>query len=418
MSLVFTGCIPDYNSIYDGTLPGTIGGVVTAGDMEITIPPGTNSEDIKLTVKQVNTLPHIQGTAEQLEAYSKLKVVSPAYDVTVENFKFDQPAIVQFKVDPALFTNLKEGEGIFLCSVSDDGVFDVPRLINIDSRNGSITVEVNHFSTLFTVSATIGILLLFAAATVLTYQTYYGRGDALTRPWQYIEPGNEKIRKFIEDNNIRLPDTRSATEFDMQGYNKKFGVRNTGPLDPPYTGSQTLEAKDVVCWDLTNLFGSILYTMASDKNKGIDGEKMRLIKGYAGATLHSWIEIIIDGRVYVVDTTNPGAFKFIDKDTAYENLKLKPSQTYTKDADSLVKYNEQSPWYLQFSLGRTQIEAQIKELTQKHRRLQEELEKLNQSAEITDEIASQMDIIRGMQKELYSQVMALKKKLQEMPAPN
>lgn len=403
LSLAVTGCM-DPKVIYEGTISGSNGGEVSVNGLAISFPEDINKEDIRISITRETVLPEITGTPEQIEAYNNFKVISPIYKITSSQSNFDKPFYLKMTFDPSFFNELKDGEGIFLVSVSEDGKFEIPRVVDGDFMNGYLTVETTHFTTYFVVITVGGIIAMLIGSGILIKKS-----DAWNRPWQFVEPGNELIKKFISDNNIKLPDKRDPKGFVMQGYTKKFVERKD--VISPYTGSQVLNVNEVSCWDLTNFFGSILYTLASDpQNTGVDSEKIRLVMGTANKTLHAWIEIVIDKQIYVVDTSDPTSFKFVARDDLYKNLNLKPTQTWTKDIGSLSKYDNQSPWYLQY-ITSADIEAQIKALTLQHKKLQEQLEDLNQGT-ITDDTLRKMDEIRRQQKEIYNKVMELKKKSQ------
>ncbi|MCZ7400255.1 MAG: FlxA-like family protein [Candidatus Methanoperedens sp.] len=406
LSLAVTGCI-DPKVIYEGTISGSNGGEISVNGLAMSFPESINEEDIQISITRETVLPEIAGTTEQIEAYNGFKVISPIYKITSSQSNFDKPFYLKMTFDPSFFNELKDGEGIFLGSVSEDGKFEIARVVDSDFMNGYITVETNHFSTWFMYVAPIMLITIFVGSGL-----FIKKGDAWNSPWQFVEPGNQLIKKFISDNNIKLPDKRDPKGFVMQGYTKKFVERkDLKAYISPYTGSQVLNANEVSCWDLTNFFGSILYTLASDpQNTGVDGEKIRLVSGTANVTLHGWIEIVIDNQIYVVDTSDVTSFKFVAKDDLYKKLNLKPAYTWTKDIGSLSKYDNQSPWYLQY-ITSADIEAQIKALTLQHKKLQEQLEDLNQGT-ITDDTLRKMDEIRRQQKEIYNKVMELKKKSQ------
>ncbi|MFZ3059192.1 MAG: FlxA-like family protein [Candidatus Methanoperedens sp.] len=416
LSLAFTGCI-DPDVVYEGTISGSNGGEISVIGLAMSFPESINEEDIQISITRETVLPEIAGTTEQIEAYNGFKVISPIYKITSSQSNFDKPFYLKMTFDPSFFNELKDGEGIFLGSVSEDGKFEIARVVDSDFMNGYITVESNHFSTWFMYVAPIMLITIFVGSGLLMK-----KGDALNSPWQFVEPGNELIKKFISDNNIKLPGKRDPKGFVMQGYTKKFVERkDVKAYISPYTGSEVLNVKEVSCWDLTNFFSSILYTLASDpQNTDVDVDKIRLVRGTANVTpanvtpanvtLHGWIEIVIDNQIYVVDTSDVTSFKFVAKDDLYKKLNLKPTYTWTKDIGSLSKYDNQSPWYLQY-ITNADIEAQIKALTLQHKKLQEQLEDLNQGT-ITDDTLRKMDEIRRQQKEIYNKVMELKKKSQ------
>jgi len=313
-----------------GVRAGSAPAVFQKDRLTIVFTPGSRAAE-RLQVTRVTSLPPIQGTTEELRAYRGLQLVSDAWEIR-DPTGAAEPFEIELRFDPAV----ARGKDLILLAVSDGRVW-TPRVFA--AGPGYVIAEGEHFSWWFVVASSI---LLVTLVGVAWQANSFTSNEAA--PWTLIEPGHQKIKGFIQQNKLSLPTLSPGTKrANLTNYkNKKvfeerkdtYGNRVVHLIGK--RGSAVLDETKVACWDLTTLFASILYTLDPDI-----GPRMRLVKGTAGEIRHSWIEVVIDGQVFVVNTGAQGLtdFEFVARDVLYKEQNLKPKQSYTKDADSLRDYN-------------------------------------------------------------------------------
>ncbi|GEM_PF-1644926 len=383
---------------YNGKVSGADGGDLSFGSLSLSFPRGTGNGDVQIDITRQRTLPPIKGTPEEIEAYKKLRVIGDIFYIKTSQTVLNKPFFLEMKFDPALV----KGEDPVAYTVAD-GKLTVPEVIAGDLEDGYMIIRSEHCSYWF---------LSFPVIALAAYVGYQANNFARNErePWNLIEPYHSRISDFIATNSLALPPVGPKTErFTMSNYNKKF----QGRPDTYYNrvvhlignkGSDVLDLKETACWDMTTLFGSILYTMKPDMS-----QRIRLVKGSAGGTRHSWVEVVVEGQVFVVNTGRTDTFEFVARDVLYREQKLVPTHMYTKDPGSLRSYDLQ--WFKPFLYDSSDINAKIEALKAEHRLLQGELVRLGaQGTEITAEGGQQMDALRCRQKAIYTEVMELKKK--------
>ncbi len=367
--------------------------------LTIAFTPGSRAVE-RLQVARVKAFPPIQGTAEERKACQELQLVGDAWEIrdltgTVEPYE------IELRFDPAD----ARGKNLILLAVSDGRVW-LPRVFAADPNEGYVIAEGDHFSTLGVVVVSAMVATLLGVA----YQSYAFVSNEMT-PWVLIEPGNQKIKEFIKKNKLALPSMSPGTErVELANYNRVFEEREDTAFNRVVhltgkRGSAVLDETKVACWDLTTLFASILYTMDPDI-------PMRLVKGTADGGRHSWIEVVIDGQVFVVNTGAKGltAFEFVARDVLYRQQKLKPGKSYTKDAGSLGNYDPD--WFKLYLGADGKTQAKIDALKARHAALQVELQQLAAlGTSIRPEDEARMDAIRTEQRQIYQEVLTLQKTL-------
>lgn len=350
ISLILSGCNWGSENIYSGQVSGVNGGTINAGSIAITLPRGIGRDNISISIDKGTDIPAIKGSEEQQKAYKQFRFIGPIYKITASQKQFEKSFFLMVRFDPSEFDRLKEGEILHVISISDDGIAAFPKVVYSDFRKGVITVESSHFSwiSLIASSPKAVAILLTAAFGVMAFNAY--NANARNDPWQFIQPDDDSIDNIA--HQLSLPSNRSNDDgFTMEGFNKTFVGKRDDPkfIKRPYSGPETLKQDYVLCWDLVALYGSLLSNMARrPEETGIHGDSMRFVTGTAigedGEGEHTWIEIVIDGKAYVVDTASKKPFRFIPLEKAYKDSSLSPLRMYTLQPGSLTNYDPN--WYL------------------------------------------------------------------------
>lgn len=354
ISSFLSGCNWGSENIYSGQVSGVNGGTINAGSLAITLPHGIGRDNISISIEKSTDIPVIKGSEEQQKAYKQLRFIGPIYKITASQKQFEKSFSLMVRFDPSEFDRLKKGEILQVISISDDGETVFPKVVYSDLRKGVITVKSSHFSIIGLIAATPAICVKVAVAAAMvaaTAELAYS-ASARNNPWQFIQPDNKSIDNIA--HQLRLPINRgNNVAFIMEGFNKRFvGVRPEPLLNKrPFSGPETLGQDYVLCWDLANLYGSLLSSMARRPDEtGIHADAMRFVTGSAidnkgNKGEHIWIEIVIDGKAYVVDTASlKTPFRFIPFEKAYRDYSLSPVRMYTLQPSSLTDYDPN--WYL------------------------------------------------------------------------
>jgi hypothetical protein len=388
-------------SIFSGNVSGTNGGEIAFGTLALSFPPGASNGDMQVAIKKQSTLPEIEGDPELIKIYKEMRVVGDIFDIKTGQAAFNKPFYLEFKFDPA---RIKAGE-LYVCTVAD-GKLSVPEIIAGDLEEGYVIIRSKHGSTWFLALSAVAL----PAVLYVGYKAYTFVSNE-NNPWNLIEPNHPKISAFIANKSLGLPAIGPATErFKMVNYDRKFKGRDDTYFNRVVnltgrSGSEVLDQEEVACWDLTTFFGSILYSMKPDISQNI-----RLVKGTLDGTRHSWIEIVVDGQIFVVNTGRTDAFEFVARDVLYKEQKLKPARMYTKNSGSLTSYDPE--WFKPFLYDNSDTKAKIAVLKAEHKKLQGELERLQARGEsITIAEEKRMIEIRARQSAIFAEVKELQKKL-------
>ncbi|MGD8781384.1 MAG: hypothetical protein PVH88_20765 [Ignavibacteria bacterium] len=419
MLFLLTGCPPDIQE-FSGRVPANTGGAVTFNNLEVFVPEGVSSNDIEFSILEQYEFPEIAMLDEQIELLEDSYLASPVYKVSSNQETFPKPITVKLKIDPEKLNGIKYDEDIFICRVKN-GIIELKEITYFDLESGTVFIQTEGFSNLLALVAKYSRVLKFVSytgAAVIAWEglnLYYAHKMYKNelKAWEYVEPNHPSIENFIKVNNLKIPDKAAASdEFKLINYNKKFDIKGWQYLHPwDFTGmkgSEVLNANSVTCWDVTNFFTSILYSLDTPDLNG----KIKLVKGLINGVRHSWAEVVIDGKAFVVDTYGgAGEFRFVERDAYYESHNLVPTRMYTKDANSIKDYNKD--WCKDLLYASNDIEARMKWLKDRHRELQVELNDLAAEGELlTASEVARMDAIRKEQKKLYQEYIDLRNKLQ------
>ncbi|NOQ72701.1 MAG: hypothetical protein GQ574_11895 [Crocinitomix sp.] len=227
-----------------------------------------------------------------------------SYDIQLNNKKLLKPAVITLKYNKKEHGDLNAFYNLRLAQEHDGQVYLLPTFF--DDKKQIIYAETNQFSTLvatsFYMMAGIAIPILLSIAQAVKRST---------TDVNFLKP------ESIDDTGFSID--KEKMELNIKGKTLKGKVASW-PARPPRRPDEWIK-KDTLeghCTDWAFLFGSLLIKR---------GYKVRLVTGRFAAWAHDkssmddhiWVEVVIDGKVYLVDTLTPGKrIKLIPRDKAYE----------------------------------------------------------------------------------------------------
>lgn len=318
------------------TVSANAGGQLSVEEFRIVFPAGAFSSNTLVTAKRVTDPPALVTKAMKAEgvASDDYQLVSAVYDISYGNAALARPATI---VIP--YANLKVPSGFTVADLKiaqyRDGQWGLLPTV-VDPVAQELRAETERFSF-------VGVL---AAFTVLGLLGWKGLNyvaalkRTLTDP-QYLQPDKVNTSGFEVDTANRL-----------LKLNKPLVVADRGSGVRPKEASAMLnEARPTgMCIDFANLFGSLLIKA---------GYPVRVVAGKASSDVaggqirggHLWVETVIDGKPYYVDTVeaNKGV-KLVPLDEARTRFSLDPGETFWKElkdgkyvAHKIPKYDPQ--WF-------------------------------------------------------------------------
>jgi hypothetical protein len=301
---------------------GPLGAEVTIAGATFSAPPGSVPEGTTLQLTQrgadfsavIDRVP-----PERREGLVREMAVLKSYEIGPSGTTFATPATVSLTLSEA---DLPPGRGfddVGVVLVSGENFEDVP----FRRTSNGIVVEVPHCSLLLVLTAFGGLALLGSMAMMMR-----GHSEPIMRRdcARWIDRDNAKLTGIANDPARFGVDTKAGTiKLDvgrpLKGKNVTQGAHALRPhvfIDKP----------EGDCVNFSGLFASLL---------SAKGYPVRLVAGNASypgySGLHQWVETVIDGKAYYVDTFNPGATRLVPLEEANTSLKLSRTRMCGREAD-------------------------------------------------------------------------------------
>ena len=310
------------------------------------------------------------------------------YQIGPEGQKFTTPGTVQISVRESELPHGRELNEIFAVLLSNGETEIIP----VTPIENGIQIEVQHCSSLAILIATAAVVI---PGMILMGQMLAGIKKGVDPVFKkscknWTDPynsDNENIRKIANDPSKFKINTDGSIFLDV---GKPMKGKNIGMGNHLLKPGKFIENPSGDCVNFSNLFGCLL-TAKSYPIKVVTGNAS--YPGYSGG--HQWVETVIDGKPYYVDTYNPSQAKLIPLDEAIKNLKLKHGTMCTETGPK--KYDKN--WYNSFLTDPTEMLNRYNELRELHRTLNESCIGGNNAA--CDE-----------RREVYLDAMELRKKLE------
>lgn len=298
---------------------GRNGGTITAqkGNISVSIPPGALRGNKRITVapnKSDVTIDLKPGTPR--DAF----LLDAAYDLGPPGTRFLKPVQVTIGLSQTAIGRIQNGDELAVVNIAGNTVEYISNY-RLDSQ-GKVHFLLNHFSKT--------LLLLFVFGAIAVAYSSYGSQKVIctTNPQLFITPNGDNIKKFVEEkNNLNLPTEISDNGFTDLGINKKF----SGELKEDFMSGNKVaglpDGSGVNCQDLTYFVTSLLEAKKNprfENYKGVWGSIKPKDKNYP----HMWVEMEIDGKIYVVDTFNVYPIGLYPKEMAYKRFNLKPVKEF------------------------------------------------------------------------------------------
>lgn len=273
------------------------GGNTNLESLSLEIPPGAVSGEKQVEVSVVKKPPAIieDLDSEEEEAYSSVySFVGDVYNIELDG-ELGKPAKVQLSYSPE---DIPEGfteDNLYVAHYEDGGW----RLLEseVDPVLGTVTAETTSFS-FFTLIITVGGIVIATAGLIYSFM--------LTQPaiigvsYKYLTPEADIIKKAVSSGQFAVDITNKR--LILKDVIMKPKPRNR--LARPRTGAEMMEKPEGMCEDFSNLFGSLLIAAGYPAKAVCGNITVNTDKGPVKDS-HQWIEVMVDGNLYYVDTYSP-----------------------------------------------------------------------------------------------------------------
>lgn len=274
-------------SSYETTVSAAEGGQVAFENIQIVVPPGAVTADTRVSVDRVDDPPPLvtQALVDQGVDAADYVMVSDVYDIDFGQAALTKPVVIMVRYDPGSIPGGRAPGDLKIAQYRDGewGVLETA----FDPATHMLRAETDHFSLTAVVVAVM--ILGITGWAALTWVANQKR--SLTDP-KYLEPDKVDVSGF----NVDLADHRLTLDKPLTVVDRGSGVT------PKAASVMQLEQRPSgMCIDFSNLFGSLLIKK---------GYPVRIVSGTATYTTkdgqvkggHLWVETVIDGQPYYVDT--------------------------------------------------------------------------------------------------------------------
>lgn len=326
---------------------------VKSGEIEFmapneVLPPGTTLS-AQVRNNDISILKDVVDPDKYEQLKQELKLMG-VYELNPDGYVFKKPAQFLLHISEKDFPSGYSYDNLRFILLSNGDLEDAPM-----SRNGDqITVEIPHCSYLLA----IGIPLIALSGSIALYMK--GATEPMNRRdcAKWIDANNEKIREIAHDP--KLFNINSQGDIFVDVGTKMTGM-NVGQGNHFIKPGNFIKKPQGDCVNFSSLYGSFL---------AAKGYPVRLVAGnatypnYSGG--HQWVETVINGKAYYVDTYNPSKAKLVPLDIAKNCYKLNAGKMCYPDSPKT--YNDK--WYTDNLEPKSQLDLYY-ELRSQHRILQE-----------------------------------------------
>ncbi len=294
---------------------GSQGGQVSwkEGSVSLTVPPGALNQNVSITVQK----PDLEIERDPESNIGAEDVIEAAsVELGPAGTTFAAPVEVVMQLSPESRRRLSQGSQLAIV-VNSGGFLEEATDYRIDDQ-GQLRFHLEHFTS---VAAIVVGGMLFVALMGIA-----GRYMVTDSPHILIQPDNPDVQKFVRGGKVKLPTTINPSGPTDLGIEKTF--KGTMGVFKCVNGGATMvnlrDGSKINCQDLTFLAASVLLGSKDPRFSDVKAVGGSATCGeYSGG--HMWLEVKIDGKVYVVDTSNPKRLMLIPAAEAYAKYILEPA---------------------------------------------------------------------------------------------
>lgn len=318
-----------------GTAVGVNGGVVenAQAGIKMTIPPSALQKTVVITIAPMDQHPPLFDEPLPPEL-AKTILIGPAVDLGPSGTQFKVPVKIQWQLPEEMRARLRE-KGVSVEVGYYNGEIWQPFQNVQTTPDGLVSFETTHFTAALPILVT---TVITAGGVALNYGA-----QLCLHPEKWIKADSPAIKAHIKAGNVNLPDAPTLA---------KGGTipLNMGRSFTPYSywfipqlvfgdGEAMLTQRTACCQEGTFFTASILRASGDPRFQKficVQGGVTDPKTGEKGG--HMWMEIEIDGKIWVVDTAGVGNLSLMSKEEAYRIYKLVPGCQFTDAANSRTKY--------------------------------------------------------------------------------
>lgn len=289
---------------------------------------------------------------EQITQIAKECKVLRAYEIGPNGQIFDSPGKIDVVISESELPKGKSINDLEVLLLSN-GEFEA---LPFEKTEKGITIKIPHCSGLLIGVTVSGVGLIAALTMAMKVQSEpIERADCA----KWIDPNNQKIKEIANDSKRFNINSKGDIYLDL---GKKMKGMNVGQGNHFLKPKQFIEKPEGDCVNFSSLFGSFL---------AAKGYPIRVVAGnanyptYSGG--HQWIETVIDGRIYYLDTFNPNKAKLVPIEVARKQYKLEAGKMCYPESPK--PYNDD--WYKDLLKDHDIFVNRYRELQSEHRILQE-----------------------------------------------
>ena len=283
------------------------------GTVSLNVPPGALNRNVPITVQR----PEIVFERDPDSNIGQDDVVQAA---TVElgpaGTIFASPVEVVMQIPAESLQRKARGDQLVIVVKSGDFLEEVTDY-KIDNQ-GRAHFYLTHFSS--------PMVYIIGGMILVSFMAIGGRLIVSDSPHILIQPDNSDVQKFVHSGKVKLPTTINPSGPTDLGIDKTF--EGTMGVFKTVNGGATMvnlkDGSEINCQDLTFLAASVLLGSKDSRFSDVKAVGGTATCGdYSGG--HMWVEVKIDGKVYVVDTANPKRLMLIPAAEAYAQYILEPA---------------------------------------------------------------------------------------------
>ncbi len=316
-------------TVNEATISSQKGGTIQQSEVSIVVPPGSLSEDSKVSIKEFTEAPPPDMPQGQDTTHPIVVSISKVYDLGPAGTKFNKPVEVTVAYDKSYLNDGVDSRNISFAYFNGKNWIAAGGLV--DTQKGTVTIALNSFP---------GEIITVVVGTIMTGAVTWAGAKAY-QYWKGDPIKQNNAKEFITPNNptVGYNTLRAGAMGYEEGKRKWIPLEdpnNPGQINPAFKDYANIAYKDRAHTNQIGFGGSATSsakypTYSEEKNfqmpeeffKSMTGDCTAVacaytsmlrrlgIKAYAvdgyksntgqGAKRHAWVEFYLDGEIYYCD---------------------------------------------------------------------------------------------------------------------
>ncbi|MBI3985680.1 MAG: hypothetical protein HY343_02075 [Lentisphaerae bacterium] len=272
--------------------------------------------------------------------------VGPAMNLEPHGTRFEKPIEVEVRMSPEAVDGMRNAPSWVEVGCFDGRLWQ-PLEVRSLSPDGRLTFNTDHFSIVVVVRVA-GAVMAAGALVMLN-----NAAELCLHPEAWVTPASPKIKQYIAEGHVTLP-TEDRLKQVMAGPAPSVSL-GLGRFYKPYSywfipqfifgNGETMLTQEAACCQEATFFAASILRASGDPRfqKFICVQGSAYDKASHTNVGHMWMEIEVDGQLYVIDTAAVSDICLLPLTNGYAKYQLKPGMEFTDKPNSRTRYKGLTP---------------------------------------------------------------------------